>query len=120
VELLVTRIGVYIELDWYNEALYDLELLISNNPDNIDLYFTRIDVYLELERYDEALYDLELLIQDDPENPELFRARVTVYEVMGEYIQSKEDFHTASVLEIDAENLEPYHPMFRGNPARTG
>jgi len=67
-------------------AIEDLDVLISENPENPNLYFDRASVYIENEGYQEAINDLNKAISIDSLKPEYHHLLADSYL---DYFQSK-------------------------------
>lgn len=66
-DLLIMRIGYFLQLNKYKEVLQDLTILINRNAENPEYYDSRWVIYLELKLYSHAIQDLEKLIVLRPE-----------------------------------------------------
>lgn len=62
------RADILIELDRYQEALNDLNIVLKNNPGDLNLYRLRSSVYFKMEQYRAAMADAQRVLAQMPDD----------------------------------------------------
>ena len=83
----------------YENALIDVYILISDNPDFSEGYLTRGLIYNAQGEYSKAIADFSKAIELSPDLPDAYNNRGVTYTIMGEYEQAINDFDKAIQLE---------------------
>lgn len=75
----------------FKEALYLLNDVISQNPNDMYALLDRSCVFDALNEYEKALHDIEIVIKDNPSNIKARHFRGGIYENLGEHEKAIED-----------------------------
>jgi tetratricopeptide (TPR) repeat protein len=104
---LVDRGIAYYNNNQYDEAIKDLSLALSINPNSKEALYCRADSYYDKKSFNESIMDYTRLIElDVPNVAEIHASRGNAYLELKQYDLALNDYNKAI-------ELEPYYSLFK-------
>jgi len=100
---------VYIEVGKYQEAAWQLEKVLEEDPNDHLTHSDLGKVYVALGRHEEAKYQLQKAIELQPENPVYYENLGLFFMNLKSYEESKEVFQKA--LQVDSSYVPNYRNL---------
>ncbi|MEZ5008356.1 MAG: tetratricopeptide repeat protein [Chitinophagales bacterium] len=83
----------------FEEAIFQLNQIIENSPENVEAFYWRSVSFLNLKQFENALYDLDSAIDKYDEYADAYTQRGVVYFHMGKLQLALDDMNKAAELE---------------------